>query len=154
MQRQAVGHVEPVLFVFVHFGEIFFALSNYHVAGRTRAIAPARVLEVNTKIQRDVQQRSFLAVLVIRRHSRLVLDGHRLAVRAAERDSAGLGFGAGDVLFFGDRAAACLSHFHAHPSATSDALRSLSADTSALSMMISARCREASSSPVILSRIS
>src|SRR6266567_5565736 len=152
MQRQAIGHVEPVLFVFVHFGEILLTLFYYHVAGRTRAIAPARVLEVNTKIQRDVQQRSFLAVLVIWRHTRLILDGHRLAVRAEEGDSAGFGFGAGDL--FGDRAAACFSHFHAHPSATSDALRSLSADTSAPSMMISARCREASSNPVILSRIS
>src|SRR5213593_972907 len=152
MQRQSVGHIEPVLFVFVHFGEILLTLFDYHVAGCARAIAPARVLEVNTKIQRDIQQRSFLAVLVIPRHSRLVLDGHRLAVRAEERYSAGFGFSAGDL--FGDRAAACFSHFHAHPSATSDALRSLSADTSALSMMISARCREASSSPLILSRIS
>ncbi len=90
MKRQPVGHVQPVLFVFLHFSQILFALLDDHVAGRASTVAAARMLKHQSEIQRDVQQRALFAMLVIRSNARLVLDSHRLGVRAKKGDLASL----------------------------------------------------------------
>src|SRR5215510_6206457 len=54
MQCEPVSHIKPVFFVFVHFCEIFLTFFDYYVTSSARTIASARVLEINTKIQRDI----------------------------------------------------------------------------------------------------
>src|SRR6266550_7715696 len=128
MKSESIGHIQPILFVFIHFREILFALFYDHVTSCARTVAAARVFEVKAAIQSDIQQRTFFSVLMIWRHSRFVLDRQRLAVRAKESDFIDLPFSS-SLLSFGDCAGTCFSDFHAHPSATSDASRSLSAAT-------------------------
>src|SRR5437588_11383259 len=50
MQRQSISHVEPVFFVFIHFGQVIFAFSDYHVAGCASAISAAVVFEIDSKL--------------------------------------------------------------------------------------------------------
>jgi hypothetical protein len=69
--------------------------------------------EINPEVQRDIEQGSFLAVLVIRRHTWFVYDGHRLTVRAQERSFANLCGGL--AILFGNRAAAAPLSLPSHP---------------------------------------
>src|SRR5689334_8887426 len=76
MQRDAIGHVDAVFLVFVHLCEIGFTLLADDVTGGAGAIAAARVLKLDAIVERNIEQRTFPAMLVIRRRAGLVIDGH------------------------------------------------------------------------------
>src|SRR4030095_9892439 len=153
MKSESISHIQPILFVFIHFGKVLFTLFDDYVTGCARTVSAAGVLQVKTAVKSDIQQRPFLSVFVIRRHPWFVLNRHWLAPGEKEIDFVNLPLRFSGLLF-GDCADTRVSEFHAQPFATSDALRSLRAAIRALSIMISARCCEASSSSFTLSRIS
>src|SRR5687768_16729603 len=63
MDGEALGHVEPVLLVLLHLGQMLLALAHDHVTRRARAAAAAVVLEVDLVGERDVEHRARLAVV-------------------------------------------------------------------------------------------
>src|SRR2546423_15715248 len=123
MKRQPVGHVKPVVFFIVHSREVLFALLYYHVTGRASAVAAASMLEIYAVVERYVEKRAFFPVLMIRSHARLVFNSNRLFTFTKKGDFMNLLFSFRALLFH-DCAFSC---FHNYLSATSEALRSLSA---------------------------
>jgi len=66
MQRQTRSHIQPVELVIVRFRKIAVARFHNHVAGCARAASAARMLDVNSEIDRHVENRLRLPVLVVR----------------------------------------------------------------------------------------
>jgi len=65
VQRQVGGQFQPVSLVVVHLGEVGFALPDDDVASRTGAVAAASMFQIDAEVQRHIQQRSRLPVIVI-----------------------------------------------------------------------------------------
>ena len=63
MDREPFRGVEPILLVVLHLGEIGFALAHDDVARGACATSAAVVLELDVVRDRDVEQRSGLAVI-------------------------------------------------------------------------------------------
>ncbi len=75
LQREAGGHLEAIaFFVLVHFGKVFHALGDDHVAGGAGAVSAAGMFEMDSKVEADVENRFGLSVLVIGQLSRFELD--------------------------------------------------------------------------------
>src|SRR5208283_2843651 len=65
VELQIGGHVEAVRFVVVHLAEKFFALLHHDVTSSASAVSAASVLQMQAKIHGHVQDRLWLAVLLI-----------------------------------------------------------------------------------------
>src|SRR5262245_16441205 len=129
MDGEALGRIEPVLFVRLHLREVLLALLHDDVTGGAGAAPAAVGLEMNVIGQRDVEERARLAVIGQRVFLIVDLDGD---VLREERDLV-------------DR------HYF---SMISSARRLARAPLSAASIMTSARCSVARFSAAVASRIS
>ena len=65
MQGQAGGHLQAVGFLLLDRREVALALSDDHMAGGAGATPSADVLQRRPEVERDVEQRSRLAVVVV-----------------------------------------------------------------------------------------
>ena len=75
MQSQPWRHIQTIKLVVVSFGQIRIAAFYDHVAGGAGAATAAGVFELNAEVQRDIEDRLRLAVLVVRKLAVLELDG-------------------------------------------------------------------------------
>ena len=66
IQLQVGGHIEPVGFFIVELAQQFLALANYHMTSGAGAVAAAGMLKVNPEVERYIQQRLRLAVILVR----------------------------------------------------------------------------------------
>src|SRR4030095_3622888 len=99
MKSESISHIPPILFVFIHFGKVFFTLFDDHVTGCARTVAAAGVLQVKAAVESDIQQRPFLSVFVVRCHAWFVLNRHWLAPGAKESDFVNLPLRFSGLLF-------------------------------------------------------
>lgn len=74
MQGETGSHVQAISLVVVHLREISIALFHNDVASGAGAVPAACVLQVEVVVERNVQERLGLAMLLIRKPARLELD--------------------------------------------------------------------------------
>src|ERR1035441_9323578 len=76
IQLQIGGHVEAVGLVVIHLGNEFLAGFYNDVTSGAGAVAPAGMLHLKTCVERDIEERFGLAVVVIRQRRKVELIAH------------------------------------------------------------------------------
>jgi len=75
MQCQARGHVEAILFIVIHGGEVVVALLDDHMAGGAGARSTAGMFNVKAEMFGKVEQAEGFAVVAVRNRFRGELVG-------------------------------------------------------------------------------
>lgn len=74
MQRQTGGRFDAIGFVVLHLGEVLVAVLHYNVARGTGAASAAGMLQMNSVVERNIEQGSLQTVIRIRGRGRIVID--------------------------------------------------------------------------------